>query len=106
LQIAYLRLDPEAIETRIDVTEEDVREHYEVNAQRYAEPELRRVLQILIDHEAADAEARIRELRRRIDAGEDFAELATEYSDDRLSADRGGELARSHGVTWIRSSRP
>ena len=94
LQIAYLRLDPEAIETQIDVTEEDVREHYEVNAQRYAEPELRRVRQILIDHDTADAEARVRELRQRIDAGEDFAELATEYSDDRLSADRGGELGQ------------
>jgi peptidyl-prolyl cis-trans isomerase D len=94
LQVAYLRLDPEAIEARIDVTEEEVREHYEVNAQRYAEPELRRVRQILIDHDAADAENRVRELRRRIDAGEDFAELATEYSDDRLSADRGGALGQ------------
>jgi peptidyl-prolyl cis-trans isomerase D len=94
LQVAYLHLDPEAIETRIDVSEEDIRAHYEVNAQRYTEPELRRVRQIRIGHDQADAEARIRELRRRIDAGEDFAELAGEYSDDRLSADRGGDLGQ------------
>jgi peptidyl-prolyl cis-trans isomerase D len=94
LQVAYLHLDPEAIQTRIDVSEEDVRAHYEVNAQRYAEPELRRVRQIRIGHDQADAEARIRGLRGRIDAGEDFAELAGEYSDDPLSADRGGDLGQ------------
>jgi peptidyl-prolyl cis-trans isomerase D len=94
LRIAYLRLDPSALEAAIDVTEEDVREHYTLNAQRYEEPELRRVRQIQIDRDAADAETRIRALRARIDAGEDFAELAAEYSEDRLSADRGGDMGR------------
>jgi len=94
LRIAYLRLDPRTLEAAIDVTEEDVREHFAVNAQRYEEPELRRVRQIQIDRDAADAESRIRELRNRIDAGEDFGELAAEYSEDRLSADRGGDMGR------------
>lgn len=94
LQVAYLRLDPREIEAGIAVTEEDVREHYEVNAQRYAEPELRRVRQILIEHSTTGAEATIRELRERIDAGDDFAELAGAYSEDQLSADRGGNLGQ------------
>jgi peptidyl-prolyl cis-trans isomerase D len=92
LRIAYLRLDPQALEGAVDVTEEEVREHYTLNAQRYQEPELRRVRQIQIDRDAADAESRIRELRARIEAGEDFAELAAEHSEDRLSADRGGDM--------------
>ncbi|TVP87735.1 MAG: peptidylprolyl isomerase [Thioalkalivibrio sp.] len=94
LQIEYLRLDPEALEAAVDVTEEDVREHYEVNAQRYEEPEERRVRQILIERNEADAESRVRDLRDRIEAGEDFAELAAEYSEDSLSADRGGDMGR------------
>lgn len=94
LRVAYLRLDPRALEAGIDVTEEDVREHFALNAQRYQEPELRRVRQIQVDRDAADAESRIRELRARIDAGEDFAELAVEHSEDRLSADRGGDLGQ------------
>ncbi len=41
---------------------------------------------------AADAEARIRELRQRVEAGEDFAELAREFSEDTTSANQGGDM--------------
>ncbi len=41
---------------------------------------------------SADAEAKIRELRRRIAAGEDFAELAREHSEDITSANQGGDM--------------
>ena len=44
----------------------------------------------LLDEQAALARAR--ELRRRLLAGEDFAALAREYSDDKATATQGGEL--------------
>ncbi len=94
LQVAYLRLDPALLEADIDVRDEEVREHYEVNIQRYAEPELRRVRQILVAGNAEDAEGRIRDLRARLDAGAEFGELAREFSEDSLSAARGGDLGR------------
>lgn len=40
----------------------------------------------------AEAEAEVRELRRRILDGADFAELAREHSDDATSANQGGDM--------------
>ena len=94
LQIAYLRLDPTLVEADIDVSEQEVREHYEVNVQRYTEPELRRVRQLLVSDNTEDAEGLIRDLRARLDSGAEFSELAREYSEDSLSAARGGDLGR------------
>jgi peptidyl-prolyl cis-trans isomerase D len=94
LQIAYLRLDPSLLEADVDVSEQDVRDHYEVNLQRYTEPELRQVRQLLVSGNTDDAEGRIRDLRARLDAGAEFAELARESSEDSLSAARGGDLGR------------
>lgn len=39
-----------------------------------------------------EARQKLLDLRRRIEAGEDFAELAKTYSDDKMSAIKGGEL--------------
>ncbi|WP_019023967.1 MULTISPECIES: SurA N-terminal domain-containing protein [unclassified Thioalkalivibrio] len=92
VRIAYLQLDPEALEDAVDVSEDDIRQHYEVNRSRYEEPELREVRQIRIQDTGEEGEAKINELRDRLDDGEDFAELAEAYSEDSLSADRGGSL--------------
>ena len=40
----------------------------------------------------ADAKARIEEVQKKLEAGEDFASLAKEYSDDIASAKSGGDL--------------
>ncbi|WP_018873479.1 SurA N-terminal domain-containing protein [Thioalkalivibrio sp. ALJ16] len=92
VRVQYLRLDPEGLEAGVDLSEDDIREHYRVNRSRYEEPELREVRQIRIQDTDADGEARIRELRERLEAGEDFAELAEAYSEDSLTADRGGRM--------------
>ncbi|PYG02611.1 peptidyl-prolyl cis-trans isomerase D [Thioalkalivibrio sp. ALE21] len=96
LRVEYLQLDPASLEEAVELSEEDIEEHYRANRSRYEEPELRDVRVIRLADED-DAEARIGELRQRIEDGEDFAELAEEYSEDSLSAPRGGrmgELAR------------
>lgn len=93
LRVAYLMLDPAVLDDTLEVSDADVREHYELSRARFTEPEYRAVRQILVaDALHDDAQARARELRSRIDGGEDFAEVAREYSDDEVSARRGGQL--------------
>ena len=46
------------------------------------------------------------ELRARALAGEDFADLAREYSEDIGSAQEGGELGWTTPAKWCRSLRP
>lgn len=94
LRVAYLQLDPRAVESDVTLRDEDIREHFEVNIQRYTDPELRRVRHILIDATTVDAESLARGLRERLEAGETFAELADAYSSDSLSADRGGDMGQ------------
>jgi parvulin-like peptidyl-prolyl isomerase len=96
-------------ELKIKVTDQDVRKEYDANTNQFQAPEKVRISHILIgtrdrassaqllpDEQAAkrkQAEA----LLKRARAGEDFAKLAHEYSDDLVSKDRGGEYTFAHG---------
>lgn len=88
-RVAYVR------ETLKDVNWESVaREHYKANPDRYTRPERISAAHILIrtdERSEEEAEALAEELHARILAGEDFAAIAREYSEDG-SAGNGGEL--------------
>tara|TARA_R110002073_G_scaffold211873_1_gene372255 strand:+ start:1455 stop:2441 length:987 start_codon:yes stop_codon:yes gene_type:complete len=69
-------------------------EHYRANPERYQRPEVISAAHILLKPEGRtkeEAEALAKSLYERVKAGEDFGELAKEYSDDG-SAASGGEL--------------
>ena len=73
-----------------------------------AQTEVRHILvkpsEIMSDDEAREL---IVQLRARIEAGEDFAELAREYSEDIGSAQEGGELGWQARGKWCRNlNRP
>lgn len=76
----------------VDVTEEEVASYYEVNSDSYRiEAQIRARMTVVDSPELA------RELRERASAGEDFQDLASEYSLER--ADRGGALGAPQGST-------
>jgi peptidyl-prolyl cis-trans isomerase D len=92
--LQYVELSLDELATSIDVSEEALHAWYEENRDRYAAIERRRARHILItsDGDDAAAEARARAAFDRAKAGEDFARLATELSQDPGSAAQGGDL--------------
>ena len=78
------------------VTEEDIRDTYETDKAAAPDEEQRNSRHILLQigdlRSAVDAQAELMVLRDRIEAGESFAELAQEHSEDIVSAAAGGEL--------------
>jgi peptidyl-prolyl cis-trans isomerase D len=82
------------------VDEDQIREAYELEMVDFVSDEERRVSHILIETgelSEDDAEARANELAARLAAGEDFAALAAEFSDDTGSSTAGGDLGYTSG---------
>lgn len=84
------------------VSEKQVRDYYAANQDKFSEPEQSRVSVILIkvDPSAtsatwAKADDQAQALAKRIRAGEDFAALARQYSNDG-SAPQGGDMGYLH----------
>jgi len=68
------------------VTEEAVQKYYEERSVQFARP------QVKARHILVDSESRALELKKQIEGGADFAEIAREHSSDRGSARTGGDL--------------
>jgi peptidyl-prolyl cis-trans isomerase C len=97
-RITVLNMVQNEIAKSVTVTEEDITEFYKANIKSFAVPEQVKARHILITVEAdADEAAReaakkkIEEIIAKAKAGEDFSELAVQYSQG-PSAPRGGDL--------------
>lgn len=97
LEYVEIRLDD--ISKSVVVDEQAVLEYYEINADRYRSQEQRHARHILIiidaDTDAATAEQTIADLSDRLASGESFEQLASEFSEDPVSAEQGGDLGWS-----------
>lgn len=96
VRIAYVELNARDLTEGLELSEDELLRRYESASQRYLTPEARRASHILIaidgERDTQQARALAGELRLRIADGEDFAELAREYSDDPGSGAEGGDL--------------
>lgn len=97
--IEYVELDAAFLPLGEPPSEDYLREQFDTQKGRFISPEQRRVAHILIEvsqdaDDAAKETARqtAQDLTDRVRAGEDFAALAQEYSQDQGSATNGGEL--------------
>lgn len=99
MKIGFVELDVESLSSVMDPDDQQIAGFYEENKGRYQTAESRRARHILVavNESATDEEREERlelakELLERLGSGEDFAELAEQYSDDPGSKGSGGDL--------------
>ncbi len=97
--VEYVSISMDDLAAEIQPSEDDLRVAYEAAKSNYSVPASRKASHILIRLEqdatesaVAEASARADALSERLGRGEDFAELAREFSEDPGSAGRGGDL--------------
>lgn len=94
--VDYLLADTAQLRREIELPEDELRAYYDENQSEFERPEQVRARHILIkitpERPEAQAESELLALKQRIEAGEDFAALAQERSEDEGSASRGGSL--------------
>lgn len=99
-RLAYVELNPERYTDQVDITEEAIEREYEARLEMRrsasASGQSREAAHIMlkVGDERSEEEAikRARELRQRLEAGESFADLAAEASEDAATASQGGDL--------------
>ncbi len=95
-RVGYLLVSTNTVRAELVVTDEEVQSFYDENPDQFQVPEQVRARHILLlesgERDADQARALLNELKGRIEAGEDFAELAREYSDDEATKASGGDL--------------
>ncbi|HQR49667.1 MAG TPA: SurA N-terminal domain-containing protein [Steroidobacteraceae bacterium] len=104
VSLQYVELKAADVASTVSVTDEALRQYYDqVAPERYVDPERRRARHILVETGKDDAAARKRadELYARAKAGEDFARLASENSDDAGSKAQGGELGWATKESYV-----
>ncbi len=94
---------------KVEVSDEDIKKFYDENPGRFEKPEMVRAAHVLIgtmdmnsqtdlsDEQKAAKKKIADDVLKRAKAGEDFAKLAKEYSEDPGSKDKGGEYTFPRG---------
>jgi len=105
VKLSYIELNKQSLFDEVSVEESAVRAAYDDEVITAGAQIERRASHILFesstDEEDAAAEAEANAVKARIDAGEDFAALAAEFSDDGGSAQDGGDVGYTTGDTFV-----
>ena len=99
VKVSYLAFRPNDYLDKVQVTDNEITDLYEIYRDKYSHPEQVKAGHILLrfpaeatDEQKAEIKARAEEVLKRAKAGEDFAALAKETSEDTNTAEKGGEL--------------
>ena len=90
--VEYISLSVSDLEKEITITEELVRAQFEQELNSFSREVQREVAHIMIEGDDEAAQQKIQTVSEKLAAGEDFAAIAEELSDDFGSRDNGGNL--------------
>ena len=94
----YLKFEPGNYVAKVEISEDEISEYYEEHPDEFQNPKTVEARHILIkvgqdaaDEEVAKAKDKIQDILKKARSGQDFAELARQYSEG-PSKDKGGLL--------------
>ena len=85
--IRIYKLTSKLMEKEIEITDEEISTYFEENKSSFDQQE-----QVEASHILVEDEATAKEVKQKLDNGDDFAELVKEFSTDVASAESEGEL--------------
>ncbi|WP_323814692.1 SurA N-terminal domain-containing protein [Cellvibrio sp. NN19] len=94
IAVDYISLSVQDLMSKVPVTEEQVRKQYDQNQTNFVASPERQAAHILIEN---NDENKIKSVADKLAAGDDFAAIAKEFSDDLGSKEQGGDLGFSKG---------
>jgi peptidyl-prolyl cis-trans isomerase D len=90
--VDYVELSVNDLSKDIALDETKLQQFYADNKGQFITPEQRKISHILIDNDEKQALEIAAIIKKRLEEGEDFSALATEFSQDPGSANAGGDL--------------
>jgi peptidyl-prolyl cis-trans isomerase D len=109
VDLHYVEISLAQLSAKVNVSDEQLKTYYEdqksKSPERFTQPEQRRVSHILLSvgdpKDDAAVKAKAEALLKRAQAGEDFAKLAKENSQDPGSAEQGGDLGFAERKVFV-----
>jgi len=94
MKVDYVEITSDALAENVDIDEDQIKKMYDDYVKSVSGREERRASHILIQasENKAAAQIKIESLKKELELGADFAELAKQHSDDPGSAANGGDL--------------
>jgi len=98
LKVRYLKFEPRAYAAEVEIFDDEISEYYSEHPDEFQNPKTVEARHILIkvepnapEKEVAEAREKIEDILKKVRDGQDFAELAKQYSDG-PSKSKGGHL--------------
>ncbi|WP_461536828.1 SurA N-terminal domain-containing protein [Spongorhabdus nitratireducens] len=96
VSVSYIELNREALRDQVDIDENDVEQRYQAMVAELEAERLPQAAIVLVetndDRDESAAKARADEAYAKLQAGDDFAAVAMEFSDDAASSTEGGNI--------------